>query len=58
MTVGDWFAAGVGGAVILGLIYLVVNSDAVDDDLRTSYLPSEDAMNYRLPGSFETGKRR
>ena len=32
--------------------------DFRDDDLRSSYPYWEDAMNHRLPGSFESSSRR
>ena len=32
--------------------------DVLVDDLRSSYPPWEDALNHRVPGSYESSRRR
>ena len=60
MTTDEWI--GVGFALVgLALVALTDNGsedDDDDDDFPSSYPPWEDAMNHRLPGSYESSPRR
>lgn len=61
MRAKDWFWLGVGAVVLLAIAASEKDSpgsSSMDDDLQSSYPPSEDAMNYVLPGSYESSPRR
>lgn len=61
MSTSEWVWLGLSALALLVIASLKdspLPTSSLDDDLRSSYPPSEDAMNYLLPGSFESSPRR